>query len=82
MRKLFFIFVIVILSIFIYIWQQNISIWYAYKINNLQIKYDRISSENDYLKSKINSILSLEKMDKIAKEKNFSIPDEKSIIYI
>jgi hypothetical protein len=72
----------VILSIFIYIWQQNTATRFAYKISNLKIKYDKINSENDFLRLKINSILSLEKMDKISKERNFYKPCENSIIYI
>jgi cell division protein FtsL len=55
---------------------------YAYKISRLQVEYDKISSENDFLKLKINSMLALEKMDKIAREENLSIPDENSIVYI
>ncbi|GMO64369.1 MAG: hypothetical protein Nk1A_0700 [Endomicrobiia bacterium] len=82
MYKPFLLFIIIILSIFIYLWQQNTSIRYAYKVSTLQAEYDKINSENDSLKLKINSILALEKMDKIAKEKNLSTPDENSIVYI
>jgi cell division protein FtsL len=63
-------------------WQQNTAIRLAYKVSNLELEYDKINSENDSLRLKINSILALEKMDKIAKEKNFSKPNENSIIYI
>lgn len=82
MYKPFLLLIIIILSSFIYLWQQNTSIRYAYKVSSLQTEYDNINSENDSLKLKINSILALEKMDKIAKEKNLSTPDENSIVYI
>ncbi|MDR3275275.1 MAG: hypothetical protein LBS81_04820 [Endomicrobium sp.] len=82
MYKLFLAFVLMVLSVFIYLWQQNTSIRFAYKVSNLQAEYDKINSENDFLRLKINSILALEKMDKIATEKNLSRPDEKSIVYI
>jgi len=52
------------------------------KISNLKIEYDRIKSENDSIMYKINSILALEKLDKIAQEKNFSVPTEDAIINI
>jgi predicted PP-loop superfamily ATPase len=54
----------------------------AYRVSGLQTDYDKINSENDILRLKINSILALEKMDKIAKEKNLSRPDEEHVIYI
>lgn len=82
MYKPFLLLIIIILSSFIYLWQQNTSIRYAYKVSSLQTEYDNINSESDSLKLKINSILALEKMDKIAKEKNLSTPDENSIVYI
>jgi cell division protein FtsL len=82
MRKYFFLVVAIIIMIFIYIWQQNVSIRLAYKVSNLKSDYDKINSENDILRLKINSILALEKMDKMAKEKKFSRVDEKNVIYI
>jgi hypothetical protein len=48
----------------------------------LQAEYDKINSENKSLQMKINSILALDKMHKVAEEKNLSIPDESSIVYI
>jgi cell division protein FtsL len=74
--------IFIIISIFIYIWQQSTSTRLAYKVSNLQVKYDKINAENDLLRLKINSILALEKMHRIAKEKNLECPDEKSIVYI
>ncbi|MDR0978264.1 MAG: hypothetical protein LBL71_04505 [Endomicrobium sp.] len=54
----------------------------AYKVSALQSDFDKLNSENDILMLKINSELALDKMDKIAKEKNFSRLDEEHIIYI
>jgi len=73
---------LIIVSVFIYIWQQNTSTRFAYKLSSLQSEYDKISSGNKSLQMKINSILALDKMHKIAVEKNLSIPDESSIVYI
>jgi cell division protein FtsL len=55
---------------------------FAYKISALQTDYNKINAENDLLKLKINSILALEKMYKIANEKGLSHIDEKFIFYI
>jgi cell division protein FtsL len=80
--KSFLAFILIILSIFIYLWQQNTSTRFAYKLSSLQSECDKISSENKSLQMKINSILALDKMHKIAEEKNLSIPDESAIVYI
>ncbi|OEG69863.1 hypothetical protein ATZ36_00330 [Candidatus Endomicrobiellum trichonymphae] len=82
MYKSFLAFVLIILSVFIYLWQQNTSTRFAYKLSSLQSEYDKISSENKSLQMKINSIFTLDKMYKIAEEKNLSIPDESSVVYI
>ena len=82
MYKSFLTIMFIIFSVFIYLWQQNTSIIFAYKVSNLQTEYNKINAENDLLKSKINSILALEKMYEVAKEKNLYHPDEKTIVYI
>jgi len=81
-RSFLIMLILAILSAFVYLWQQNTSVRLAYKVSSLQVVYDKINSENDFLKLKINSILALEKMDKIAREKNFFRPDKNSIVYI
>jgi cell division protein FtsL len=73
---------LIIIMIFVYLWQQNMSITLAYKLSSLQSDYNKLNSENDILRLKINSNLALEKMDKIAKKNNLLRPDEKHIIYI
>ncbi|GHT36543.1 hypothetical protein AGMMS49593_01680 [Endomicrobiia bacterium] len=82
MYKPFLLIIFIAFSLFVYLWQQNTSMRFAYKVSSLQAEYNKINSENDVLRSKINSILALEKMDKVASEKGLSRPDEKSVIYI
>jgi hypothetical protein len=72
----------IILGVFIYLWQQTTAVRFGYKVSDLQNEYERINAENDSLRLKINSILALEKMDRIAKEKNLYKPDEDSVVYI
>jgi hypothetical protein len=72
----------IVLSVFIYVWQQNISIKLAYKISYLNNIYEQLLAENDILELKINNILSIDTMYKRAKEKNFDFPNKRSILYI
>ncbi|MDR2191972.1 MAG: hypothetical protein LBO62_03740 [Endomicrobium sp.] len=62
---------------FIYVWQQNGAVRMGLAVSALQNEYDKINAENDALRVKITSILSLDKMDKIAKEKRLYKPSEK-----
>ncbi|MDR1418458.1 MAG: hypothetical protein LBI80_04820 [Endomicrobium sp.] len=82
MHKPFFLILLLIISLFIYLWQQNTSIRLAYKISALQTEYNNIISDNDNLRLKINSMLALEKMYKIAKERNFVTANEQNRVYI
>jgi cell division protein FtsB len=82
MRKPFLMIIFIAFSLFAYLWQQNTSMRFAYKVSALQAQYDKINSENDILKAKINSIFTLEKMDKVVSEKGLLRPDEKSVICI
>ncbi|MDR0985300.1 MAG: hypothetical protein LBL53_02320 [Endomicrobium sp.] len=83
MSKPFVIYIIIVfIIIFIYIWQQNTSIRLAYRISKLNNIYERIDADNDSLKLNINSILSLEKMNNVAKNKKLHHPNVNSIIYV
>jgi cell division protein FtsL len=72
----------IIFGVFVYIWQQTTAVRLGYKVSDLKSEYERINAENDSLRLKINSILALEKMDRIAREKNLYKPAEKDIVYI
>ncbi|MDR0617928.1 MAG: hypothetical protein LBG23_04135 [Endomicrobium sp.] len=82
MYKSFFFILLLVISFFVYLWQQSTSIRFAYKISALQSEYNNIISENDNLRLKINSMLALDKMYKIAKERNFIVADEQNTVYI
>ena len=82
MKKLGLIAVIIIFSVFFYIWQQNFAIIMGYKVGDLNDKLGKINADNDDLMYKINSILALEKLNKIAQDKKYTRPDESSIVEI
>ncbi|MCL1972606.1 MAG: hypothetical protein FWG57_06415 [Endomicrobia bacterium] len=72
----------IIFGVFAYLWQQTTAVRLGYKVSELKNEYERINAENDSLRLKINSILALEKMDRISREKNLYKPAEKDIVYI
>lgn len=82
MYKPFVAVICIIFGVFVYLWQQTTAMRMGYKVSEMQGEYERINAENDSLLLKINSILALEKMDRIAKEKQLSKPDELSVVYI
>jgi len=79
MRRLLIVVTFAVCGCFIYVWQQNGAVRMGLKVSALQSEYDRINAENDALRVKISSILSLDKMDKIAKEKKLYKPSEEEI---
>lgn len=65
-----------VLSLGVVIFEKNQLKMVEIRVNNLEAEYKKIKSETNSIKSEINSILALEKLVKIAKEKNFSKPSE------
>ena len=82
MYKPFLAVICIIFGVFVYLWQQTTATRMGYKVSEMQSEYERINAENDSLRLKINSILALEKMDRIAKEKQLTKPDKSSVVYI
>lgn len=73
---------IILGSILIYTYQPNLLLKFESENSSLKKEYDKLKTDTDETKYKINSILALEKLDKIAKEKKFNIPTENEIINI
>ncbi|MBN1622612.1 MAG: hypothetical protein JW871_08485 [Endomicrobiales bacterium] len=65
-----------------YVWQQTQSVRLGYKVDNLRIECEKMKQKNKILRLKVNRLLSLERLDQIAKQKELITPDEKSIIYL
>lgn len=73
---------VVLGSILIYTYLPNLLLKFESENSTLKKEYDKLKTDTDETKYKINSILALEKLDKIAKEKNFTIPAENEIVNI
>jgi cell division protein FtsL len=65
-----------------YVWQQTQSIRLGYSLDNCRTECDKWEQDNKMLRLKINRLLSMERLDAVAKEKKLIAPDEKQIIYL
>ncbi|MDD5020717.1 MAG: hypothetical protein PHR82_01100 [Endomicrobiaceae bacterium] len=79
-----FIWIVLIIlgTIVIYTYLPNLLLKFESENSRLKVEYDRLKTDTDETKYKINAILSLEKLDKIAKEKKFAAPTENEIVTI
>lgn len=73
---------IILGSILVYTYLPNMLLKFESENSSLKKEYDKLKTDTDETKYKINSILALEKLDKIAKEKNFTTPTENEIVNI
>ncbi|MCI4445372.1 MAG: septum formation initiator family protein [Candidatus Aminicenantes bacterium] len=65
-----------------YIWYQSESIQLGYKIHELEIKVEQLKEEIKSLEAKKESLLSLERVDRLAREKlNLQDPMPGQIIF-
>jgi len=82
MRTFLLLALFILICLSILVWEQNKLVMMDEKITVLKAEYETIINENDSIKYKINSILALEKLDKIAKEKKFKTPSQNEIVNI
>jgi len=73
---------IVIIILTFYIWNQIESIRLGYKIGNLEVDLENLKQEVEKLEAEKSSLLTLEKVEKTAKEKlKLQSPKREQIIY-
>jgi cell division protein FtsL len=65
-----------------YVWQQTQSTRLGYSVDKLRKECEKWEQENKDLRFKVNCLLSMERLDKVAKEKQLVTPDEKSTIFL
>jgi cell division protein FtsL len=65
-----------------YVWQQTQADRLAYKVENLEKESERMEQVNDNLRLKINSLLSLERLNQVASEKKLAVPDKSKCIFL
>ncbi|WP_413854676.1 hypothetical protein [Candidatus Ruminimicrobium bovinum] len=81
-RQLLFLAALALVLIFFYKYQQNWVLFLGDDNTKLENEKMNLKKENDIIMTKINSIMALEKLDKLAKDKNFTPPQKDQIINI
>ncbi len=79
----FMLLVLLFCSALIYVWQQTQVVRVGYSINQLKLQIEERENENRTLRIKLNNLGSLERVEKIAKERLKMInPPSENIIYL
>lgn len=79
----YFIWIIVVVSVlFFYVWQQTQSTRLGYQVEQVRKECEKWEQKNRVWRLRVNSLLSLERLDQISKESMLKTPNEKSIIYL
>ncbi len=70
-------------GIFSYVWPRVKIVNLIYYYNNLQVKEKQLEQYNKMLKLELASIMSLEKVEKVAKEKmGMVVPEDNNVIFV
>jgi cell division protein FtsL len=65
-----------------YVWQQTQSVRLGYTVDTYKKECEQWEQENKTMRLKINRLLSMERLDSVAKDRKLVISDEKKIIYL
>ena len=65
-----------------YIWQQNQSVRLGYRVDQLRRDCERWEQSNRDLRLKLNCLMSMERLDTVARDQKLSAPDEKNTIFL
>jgi cell division protein FtsL len=66
----------------LYVWQQTQSVRLGYTVDTCKKECERWEQDNKTMRLKINRLLSMERLDTVAKDRKLIISDEKKIIYL
>jgi cell division protein FtsL len=82
MFKIFYFFLIGTVLVSFYIWQQTQSVRMGYSVDQVRHECDIWEQQNRQLRLKVNCLLSMERLDKVAKDRKLMSPDAKNIVYL
>lgn len=65
-----------------YVWGQTQSLRLGYEVDRMRKECEKWEQENKAWRLKVNCLLSMERLDRVAQEKRLVAADEKVIIYL
>ena len=68
--------------LFLYVWQQTQSVRLGYQVDNVRVECERLEQENKEWRLKVNRLISMERLDKVAQDNKLAAAEEKDIVYI
>jgi cell division protein FtsL len=80
--KYFYWLIIAVFLLSFYVWQQTQSVRLSYRVENLKKECEKWEQENRNLRLRVNQLLSLERLDSVAKAKKLSQPGANKLIYL
>lgn len=65
-----------------YVWQQTQSVRLGYQAGNVRKECEKWEQENRAMRLQVNRLLSMDRLDKAAKDRKLINPEEKNTIYL
>jgi len=66
----------------VYVWQQTQAVRMGYRVDAVRKECMHWENENQSLRLKVNTLLSLERLNAVAQQRQFVTPKEKDIVYL
>ena len=82
MLKYVYILIAVSAILFFYVWQQTQAVRMGYRVDNARLECEKIEQENKEWRLKVNKLMAMERLDKVARDKMLSAPEGKDIVYL
>lgn len=80
--RYFYVLVIAAFVLSFYVWGQTQSVRLGYEVDTLRRECERWEQENRSWRLKVNCLLSMERLDKVAQDRKLVTPDDKVTIYL
>lgn len=65
-----------------YVWQQTQSVRLGYQVGSIRKECETWEQENRDWRLRVNCLLSMDRLDKVAKDRKLVNPEEKNTIYL
>lgn len=80
--RYFYVLLVAAFVLSFYVWGQTQSVRLGYEVDRMRRECEKWDQENRSVRLKVNCLLSMERLDKVAQDKKLVAADEKAIIYL